>query len=500
MAKEKRAHGPPAKKARVATSKPKLKPRGSPRPGKRTEIVDKGKKRRQDDDDDDGDDTDDDHDDDDDDEDPKPHTKPTTRQAPRRVLPTSFKIVAGSYEKLLYGLHGTVSPSPPSSSPDCPYTVDLTPIFIFPAHVSCIKAVAASPAGGKWLATGSADEIVKVWDLRRRKEVGGLMHHEGSITHLVFPSRSHLLSASEDGTLCLFRARDWSVLRALRGHKGRVNSVAVHPTGKVALSVGRDRALRMWDLMRGRGSASTKLTKGASPLPLPGFSPADAYVCAEAEVVRWSTDGSLFAVQTGTTIDMYTTSMEVLHTITHPSRLHDVHFCRRVVGDGELLLAAAEDKLVTIYAISSPENPPRRIATLSGHQNRVKAVTTLDIALPAGVSSRDATTIACTVSSDGFVHVYDLAMVPPPSASEEVVEIAPVAVYDTKGTRLTCLTLADGDADGGEVLAGEKRKEREGEGEGEGEESEDDAAEEWPSEKEEEDEEEDEEEEEEEEE
>ena len=88
----------------------------------------------------------------------------------------------------------------------------------------------------------------------------------GSITHLHFASRSHLLSASEDGTLCLFHARDWSVLRTLKGHKARVNCVAVHPSGKVALSVGKDRALRMWDLMRGKGVASTKLGKGKADL------------------------------------------------------------------------------------------------------------------------------------------------------------------------------------------------------------------------------------------
>lgn len=193
-------------------------------------------------------------------------------------LPRSFKIVAGSYEKFLFGIEATFSEgSNPGSSKPRP---TLTPIFIFPAHVGCVKAVAASPSGGKWLATGSTDEIVKVWDLRRRKEIGGLMHHEGaallpglsmsidlircsgSITFLTFPSRSHLLSASEDGTLCLFHARDWVVLCTLKGHKGRVNCVAVHPSGKVALSVGKDRTLRMWDLMRGKGSASTKLDRG----------------------------------------------------------------------------------------------------------------------------------------------------------------------------------------------------------------------------------------------
>lgn len=84
----------------------------------------------------------------------------------------------------------------------------------------------------------------------------------GSITHLTFPSRSHLISASEDGTLCLFRARDWAVLRSLKGHKGRVNSLSVHPSGKVVLSVGKDRTLYMWDLMRGRRAASVKLGFG----------------------------------------------------------------------------------------------------------------------------------------------------------------------------------------------------------------------------------------------
>lgn len=89
----------------------------------------------------------------------------------------SFKVIAGSYEKLLYGLEGTVTTT---DDDDSSYVFNLKPIFIFPAHVSCIKCIAASPSGGKWLATGSADEIVKVWDLRRRKEIGGLMHHEGT--------------------------------------------------------------------------------------------------------------------------------------------------------------------------------------------------------------------------------------------------------------------------------------------------------------------------------
>jgi len=95
----------------------------------------------------------------------------------------TFKIVAGSYEKILYGLEGSYAPG--ATEPT------LTPIFIFPAHLAMIKTVAASP-GGKWLATGSEDEFIKVWDLRRRKEVGSLSQHTGELTEYWFSSPATL--------------------------------------------------------------------------------------------------------------------------------------------------------------------------------------------------------------------------------------------------------------------------------------------------------------------
>lgn len=106
----------------------------------------------------------------------KAKAKATTKtEDTPEALPSTFKIIAGSYEKLLYGLEGS------STAAGSSYTFSFKPVFIFPAHISSVRAVAASPQGGKWLATGSGDEIVKVWDLRRRKEIGGLMHHEGML-------------------------------------------------------------------------------------------------------------------------------------------------------------------------------------------------------------------------------------------------------------------------------------------------------------------------------
>lgn len=88
----------------------------------------------------------------------------------------SFIVIAGSYEKLLYGVEGVYGADSDTDTDSTHPTI--SPIFIFPAHLACVKAIAASP-GGKWLATGSEDEFIKVWDLRRRKEVGSLSQHTG---------------------------------------------------------------------------------------------------------------------------------------------------------------------------------------------------------------------------------------------------------------------------------------------------------------------------------
>lgn len=60
----------------------------------------------------------------------------------------------------------------------------------------------------------------------------------------------------------------------------------------------------MWDLMRGKGVASMKLGKGKS---MYWSSRCSLIPRKEAELARWSSDGSLFVVQTQSTIDVYST-------------------------------------------------------------------------------------------------------------------------------------------------------------------------------------------------
>lgn len=63
--------------------------------------------------------------------------------------------------------------------------------------------------------------------------------------------------------------------------------------------------------------------------------------------------------------------MTLIHTLQHPSRIHDLKFTKRVEGTGELLLVAAEDKKVAIYLVPADRTEaPKIIAHLVGHENR----------------------------------------------------------------------------------------------------------------------------------
>lgn len=329
--------------------------------------------------------------------------------------PRGLRIVAGSYERFLYGIEGVVH-----REEDGNYTVSLTPRFVFPAHVSSIRCVACAGRDSKWLATGGMDETIKVWDLRRRKEVGALTGHEGTITSLSFPTRTFLLSASEDGTMNLYRTRDWALLRTMRGHKGRINSASAHPSGRVALSVGADRMIRMWDLRRGMGSASVKIG-------------------AEAEKIVWDTQGKRFAVLTGRQVLVFGTNMSQLARIEHPKRLHDVCFTQSN-DKHEWMLVPTEAGVVHIYDVddmqgSEDEATPREVARLVGHSNRVRS------ACATHIQADDQTehVLFTTISSDGLIRVFRV--------DESRLEHEASAHYDTKKSRLTCLSSVGFDPD-----------------------------------------------------
>jgi protein MAK11 len=62
--------------------------------------------------------------------------------------------------------------------------------------------------------------------------------------------------------------------------------------------------------------------------------------------------------------------MDLLVSIKHPSRVHDVKFCKCVNGEGEVILVGGEDHKTTVYSIPRDTTSPIIVAEMIGHSNR----------------------------------------------------------------------------------------------------------------------------------
>jgi len=215
------------------------------------------------------------------------------------TTPSSYtvQVVTGSYDRVLHGFTVSV---------DDAERAEFADTFLFNAHSSAIRCLALSPASrpepGKaqkvMLASGSSDERINVYNISahppsaarrqeddvlsrlaprrilenpKNREVGTLLHHASTVTRLAFPSKSKLMSSSEDSTIAVTRTRDMALLSSLKAPipkpYGRpsgdtaalgatpsgVNDFAVHPTGKLMISLSKgEKCMRLWNLTTGK--------------------------------------------------------------------------------------------------------------------------------------------------------------------------------------------------------------------------------------------------------
>ncbi len=118
-------------------------------------------------------------------------------------------------------------------------------------HSGVITAI-ASDESGRWLASGSADTTVCVWDLSTPAPPETLRGHTDRVTDLAFcADGSRLLSCSADGTVRLWNREPDDRLTVLRGHESFVYPVAFSGDGRRIVSGSWDGDLRVWDTVDG---------------------------------------------------------------------------------------------------------------------------------------------------------------------------------------------------------------------------------------------------------
>jgi WD40 repeat protein len=94
-----------------------------------------------------------------------------------------------------------------------------------------------------------ADTSIRVWDAVAGIQRGCLRGHSGRIFSVAFsPDGSRIGSGSDDKTVRIWDEESGAQLRCLSGHDGPVRSVAFSPDGRYIASASDDATIRIWDL------------------------------------------------------------------------------------------------------------------------------------------------------------------------------------------------------------------------------------------------------------
>jgi len=125
------------------------------------------------------------------------------------------------------------------------------PVAVLSGHRADVWSVAISP-DGTWLASGSVDSTVKVWNIATGKLIRNLKQPTGVTYVTISIDGNYIASAGYDGVIRLWKMPEGDLVKELKGSSETVWSVDFSKDGKTIASGGEDAAIRIWDIESGR--------------------------------------------------------------------------------------------------------------------------------------------------------------------------------------------------------------------------------------------------------
>jgi WD40 repeat protein len=242
-------------------------------------------------------------------------------------------------------------------------------------HTGSVAAVAVAP-DGTWLATGSWDKTVRIWDPVTGTQRHTLTGHTGPVAAVgIAPDGSWLVTGGREGTVRIWDPVTGTQRHTLTGHRSFVDAVAVAPDGTWLATGSWDKTARIWDPVS--GTQRHTLTSHTDSVTAVAIAPDGTWLATG------SRDGTTRIWDTATGVER--------HALTgHTGPVAAV----AIAPDGTWLATGSHDGTARIW---DPATSVER-HTLTGHTDSVIAV----------AIAPDGTWLA-TGSWDGTARIWDPA-------------------------------------------------------------------------------------------
>lgn len=245
------------------------------------------------------------------------------------------------------------------------------------AHTAEIPGVAISP-DSRYLASGSLDATVKIWDAASGSLIHTLTGHRGDVEVVAFaPDSRYLVSAATDFQAILWDVQTGAELRRFIGHTEPVRAAVFTPDGSQLITASSDTLLILWDIASGQ--EIRRFVGHQQPVQSAALSPDGSLLLSGAR------DGKLYLwdVATGTQLREFSGHGS--------STIYDVAFS----PDGTQAVSGAGDGSLFLWDVAT-----------GLQQNRFIGSSRADVR--SVVFAPDGMTLY-TAASDGAIHLWDVA-------------------------------------------------------------------------------------------